>query len=51
MATLENSSSIEQSEGGGVRERLRMDVEGAKDAMVWLFLCWRVNETMPGSLR
>lgn len=39
MATLENSSSIEQSEGGGVRERLRMDVEGAKDAMVWLFLC------------
>ena len=34
MATLEKSSSIEQSEGGGVRDRLRMDVEGAKDAMM-----------------
>lgn len=33
MATLEKSSSIEQSEGGGVRDRLRMDVDGAKDAM------------------
>ena len=40
MATLENSSSIEQSEGGGVRERLRMDVEGAKDAMVVFVLSY-----------